>query len=156
MSDLRLESVALDSPTARPLIHALNAELMQRYPEEGAKHFRLDPAEVADGRGAFLIAFHNEVAVGCGAVRLISETDAEIKRMYVTPVCRGQGIGGVILEALEAHARRLGASRLVLEAGERQPEALALYRRAGFIPIPNFGEYANSPLSLCMAKDIAH
>jgi GNAT superfamily N-acetyltransferase len=61
------------------------------------------------------------------------------------------------LIALEAEARRLGAIRLVLETGPRQPEAIALYSRAGFSPIPLFGDYLNSPhpeLSVCMAKDL--
>jgi GNAT superfamily N-acetyltransferase len=154
MPDVRIKPVALNSPTAQALIEALNTELTERYPEEGANHFRLDPAEVSNGRGAFLIAFVDDVAVGCGAARLLSNTEAEIKRMYVMPTTRGHGIGRVILDALEAKAREIGATRLVLETGERQPEALALYRRAGFVPIPNFGEYADSPLSLCMAKDL--
>ena len=96
-----------------------------------------------------------DVPTGCGAVRRISDEEAEIKRMYTLPTARGQGIGRAILIALEDEARRLGAKRLVLETGERQPEALALYTRHGFIQIPLFGEYIGSPLSVCMAKELA-
>jgi putative acetyltransferase len=149
-----IRRVDILSPAARELIEALNAELSDRYPEEGANHFRLDPDEVADGRGAFLVASSSGKPVGCGAVRRIEQRTGEIKRMYVSPVERGRGIGRLLLEALEAEARALGIARLVLETGERQREAITLYRGAGFSRIDPFGEYVDSPLSLCMAKDL--
>lgn len=144
----------LESSAACALIAALNAELLLRYPEEGATHFRLDAEEVAPGRGAFLIAWRGDVGIGCGAVRRIEPGVAEIKRMYVAAEARGAGVGRRILAALETEARTLGIVRLVLEAGERQPEALALYRRAGFVEIPRFGPYVDSALSLCMGKSL--
>jgi putative acetyltransferase len=147
-----VERCDIRSPVALALIAALNAELTGRYPEEGATHFRLDPDEVAEGRGAFLIASRSSMPIGCGAVRLIDERQAEIKRMYVRPEERKRGVGRVLLAALEAEARRLGLSRLVLETGVRQLEAIALYERAGFSRIAPFGEYVGSPLSVCMAK----
>jgi ribosomal protein S18 acetylase RimI-like enzyme len=109
---------------------------------------------VAEGSGAFLVAYVPDVgsAVGCGAVRRIDEVTAEIKRMYVAPAGRGCGIGKQVLAELEAEARRLGVRRLVLETGPRQPEALALYRGAGFTEIPLFGEYVGSEFSICMEK----
>ncbi len=142
------------SSAARALIEALNAELSSRYPEPGATHFRLDPGEVTDGQGAFLIASSSGKPVGCGAVRRIEARTGEIKRMYVSPDARGRGIGRAVLAALEAEARALGIVRLVLETGLRQGEALALYEGAGFSQIPPFGEYVASPLSVCMAKDL--
>lgn len=154
MTDLVVERHDLLSPTSRALIEALNAELSSRYPEEGATHFRLDAAEVAEGQGAFLVAWRSGRPVGCGAMRRIDERAGEIKRMYVVPDERGRRIGGVVLAALEAEARRLGLSRVVLETGERQQEAIALYERAGFARIPPFGEYVDSPLSVCMAKEL--
>jgi putative acetyltransferase len=141
------------SPEARALIDALNAELSSRYPEEGACHFRLDPDEVAVGMGAFLVVSRAGKAVGCGAVRRIEAGTGEIKRMYVIPEERGRGIGRMLLAALEDEARALGLSRLVLETGIRQPESIALYQRAGFSIIPPFGEYVESPLSVCMARE---
>jgi GNAT superfamily N-acetyltransferase len=74
--------------------------------------------------------------------------------MYVAPEERGRGVGRALLAALEAAARALGLSRLVLETGDRQREAIALYRRAGFRDIPPFGEYVGSPLSVCMGKEL--
>jgi len=153
-ADLVVERAAILSPVARALIGALNAELSSRYPEDGATHFRLDPDEVAPGRGAFLIATRAGKPLGCGAVRCLETETGEIKRMYVSPEARSHGVGRAVLAALETEARALGVARLVLETGVRQPEAIALYERAGFSRIPAFGEYVHSPLSVCMAKDL--
>lgn len=152
---ISLRPVALASPDAQALIAALNAELAERYPEPGANHFRLDETEVGPGRGAFVVAYRGGEPLGCGAVRLVDATTSELKRMYVSPAARGLGLGRRILEALEVEARTLGAVRLVLETGERQHAAVALYERAGFTRIAPFGEYVGSPLSLCMAKELA-
>jgi GNAT superfamily N-acetyltransferase len=89
-------------------------------------------------------------------VRRIDAETAEIKRMYVAPTSRGKRIGRRILLALERVAERLGASRIVLETGQRQPEALALYRRSGYVDIPLFGEYVGSPLSVCLEKRLGN
>jgi putative acetyltransferase len=145
----------IGSPVAADLIQALNVELSGRYPEPGANHFRLEASEVAEGQGAFLLAYAGGAAIGCGAVRRRDGDTAEIKRMYVVPHTRGRGVGHAVLMALEEESRRLGIGRIVLETGERQPEALALYARAGFERIPPFGEYIGSPLSVCMAKKIS-
>jgi GNAT superfamily N-acetyltransferase len=74
--------------------------------------------------------------------------------MYVKPTLRGRGVARRVLASLEAEARSLGVKRVVLETGERQPEALSLYSQSGFSRIPAFGEYLGSPLSLCMGKEL--
>jgi putative acetyltransferase len=154
-TDVVVERADILSGEARSLIEALNAELSSRYPEDGATHFRLDPDEVAPGHGAFLVARRTGRPVGCGAVRRIEAGIGEVKRMYVSPEARSGGVGRAVLTALENETRALGLVRLVLETGIRQPEAIALYERAGFSRIPAFGEYVHSPLSVCMAKDLA-
>ena len=153
-SEVIVERVDILSETARHLILALNAELSGRYPEQGACHFRLDAHEVAEGRGAFLVAYRSQKPIGCGAVRRIEESTGELKRMYVCLEERCRGVGRAILDALEAEARKLGISKLLLETGIRNPEAIALYERAGFSHIPPFGEYIGSPVSVCMAKEL--
>ena len=153
-SELIIERVDILSLTARNLILALNAELSSRYPEDGACHFRLDAEEVAEGRGMFLVAYRGERPIGCGAVRRIEEQTGELKRMYVCPEERCRGVGRAILDGLEAEARKLGINKLLLETGIRNPEAIALYERAGFSRIPAFGEYVGSPISVCMAKEL--
>lgn len=142
------------SAVPQQLILALNTELEERYPEEGANFFRLDADEVAEGRGAFLVAYVGRQPVGCGAVRRTDPKEAEIKRMYVAPSARGCGVGKRIVTELETIARELGVSRLVLETGPRQLEAIALYQRAGFAEVPLFGEYIGAKFSVCMAKDL--
>jgi putative acetyltransferase len=151
--DVRKES--LESEAATRLIGALNAELRGAYPEPGANHFWLDSEEVAKGRGAFVVAYAEGRAVGCGAVRKMEEDTAELKRMYVVPEARGKGIGRAVLQALEREAAALGVRRLLLETGIRQTAAAEMYRSAGYRDIPPYGEYvASASTSLCMAKDL--
>lgn len=152
--NLEVRREQLTSPVAVAMISALNTELTLQYPEEGANHFRLDVEEVEGGQGAFFVAYDFGRPAGCGAIRRLDETKAEIKRMYVAPGARGRGIGRILLDALETEARALGVTRIVLETGERQTAAVRLYESAGFTRIPRFGEYANSPLSVCMEKSI--
>ena len=145
----------LAAEVSRTLIAALNAELTGAYSEPGANHFRLDPDEVAEGRGVFLVLSRGGEPLGCGALRRIDAESAELKRMYVAPAARGQGLGRRLVEALETEARRLGVRRLVLETGIRQVAALALYEATGFRPIPLFGEYCLSPAtSICVGKQM--
>ena len=153
-AEVEIRREAIRSPVAERLICALNAELESRYPEEGANFFRLDAEEVSEGRGGFFVAYVGGNPVGCGAVRRIDPGLVEIKRMYVDPSARGRGVGRTILEFLEAQSRELGARRIVLETGPRQPDAIALYAHAGFVEIPLYGEYIGSLFSVCMAKDL--
>jgi GNAT superfamily N-acetyltransferase len=132
--DIRREDIL--SPVATALIRALNEELSARYTEPGVNHFRLDPEEVVEGKGAFLVAYAGATPVGCGAIRRLDSETAEIKRMYVDPSHRGHGIGRLVLARLEAEAHSLGVRRMVLETGVRQPEAITLYSRAGFRRLP--------------------
>ena len=109
----------LTADVSRGLIESLNAELRGVYSEPGATHFHLDPEEVADGRGTFLVVYREGSPVGCGALRLLDAETAELKRMYVSPIVRGRGMGRLLVAALEAEARALGVRRLVLEKGVR-------------------------------------
>jgi len=161
---LEIGAEPLTNPVAEALIAALNGELSALYPEPGANHFRLDPDEVAPGNGIFLVARWHGRPVGCGALRSIREPAlvrelgsrvGELKRMYVAPDVRGQGIGRALLYRLETEGRPLGLACLVLETGTRQAEALALYRRAGFTAISAYGEYvASSATSVCLSKTL--
>jgi GNAT superfamily N-acetyltransferase len=74
--------------------------------------------------------------------------------MYVVPQARGRRIAERVLEELQAAAAELGCSRLLLETGTAQPEAIRLYERLGWQPVPAFGHYAASPLSRCYGRDL--
>jgi putative acetyltransferase len=152
---LSISRADLASPEVLALIAELNRELSDRYPEPGANHFRLDPDEVAPGRGTFLLAVLDGQPVACGALRLLDPNTAEIKRMFTLPSVRGKGIARAVLNALEEEARRLAVTRLVLETGIRQHEAMGLYESHGFVQIPAFGEYiASAATSVCMEKPL--
>ena len=85
--------------------------------------------------------------VGCGAWRTHGGTGevAEIKRMYVVPAARGRGVATRILRGLEDSAREAGRTRIILETGTGQPEAIALYVKAGYQRVPDFGHYKDEP-----------
>ncbi|HWB03486.1 MAG TPA: GNAT family N-acetyltransferase [Verrucomicrobiales bacterium] len=145
----------LNAAESLALIGALNAELTAAHPEPGACHFQLDPKEVTGDRGVFLIVYRDGEPVGCGALRLRDSETGEFKRMYVAPAVRGKGLGRRLVDALEAEAKALGVQRLILETGVRLAPAIALYRSAGFQPIPLYGEYLASPeTSYCMGKEL--
>lgn len=102
--------------------------------------------------GAFFVIRRDGRAVACGGIVRFDEARAEVKRMYVVPDARGLGLGRAILVALEDEARRLGYEALVLETGDRQPEALGLYRSSGYEPMPCYPPYDSRALSLCFEK----
>ncbi|HEY2073073.1 MAG TPA: GNAT family N-acetyltransferase [Gaiellaceae bacterium] len=103
--------------------------------------------------GVFLVVRGDDgTAVACGGVARFDATRGELKRMYVVPEQRGRGLGRRLLVELEAEARRLGYESLVLETGDRQPEALGLYVSAGFERIPCYPPYDSRALSLCFEK----
>lgn len=136
----------------RALIEELDQYLIGLYdPEE---NHLLDIEALRAPDVSFLVARIDGVALACGAVRIIEPGVGEIKRMYASPRARGRGLGRRILEALEAQARKLGLKELKLETGDRQPEALGLYRAAGFVSCGPFGGYHQGVTSLFFSKDL--
>jgi GNAT superfamily N-acetyltransferase len=140
------------STEARALLAELDADLRARYP---GVDFPLPDAValVADG-GVFLIAWLDDVPAGCGALKLRAPGTGEVKRMFVRAESRGQGVARAILDELEAAARARGCRRLLVETGWNQPEAIALYQRAGYRSIPCYGEYAGNAYSRCFEKPL--
>lgn len=101
-----------------------------------------------------IVAFENENAVGCGAIKPLDENTMEVKRMYVIPETRGKGIASKILLELENWAKDLNYTRCILETGYKQPEAIALYKRSGYRLIPNYGQYIGIDNSVCFEKQL--
>jgi GNAT superfamily N-acetyltransferase len=148
---LRIAAEPIASADAQALIAQLDAYLNGLYPPEN--NFLELPHDDVDGtQGVFLVARVDGEAVGCGATRFRGNVTVEVKRMYVRPDARGSGVGRAILRALEDWARERGASALVLETGDDQPEAHGLYRDFGFVVVPCFDEYAASTQSVCYEK----
>ena len=152
--NIRISTEPFDSVDARRLIAALDEHLAGRYSPDQRFGPNLKLEHVEAGTGTFVVARTDGRAVGCGALRKLDATTAEVKRMYVDPELRGRGVAKEILDHLEGAARELGVSRLVLETGIYQAEAIALYHRAGFAPIRCWGEYAESLTSVCFEKTI--
>lgn len=100
-----------------------------------------------------VLAYRNDQPAGCGCFKHFEEKTVEVKRMFVADVYRGKGLGAAILQELENWAAELGNTRMVLEMGNRQPEAAILYRNAGYTVIPNYGQYIGmEETSICMEK----
>ena len=154
MSDaLAIRQERPDQPDAIALIEALDAYANALYPPE-SNHL-LDVAALCDPAVTFLVVRDGNAAVGCGAVLRDPRGWGEVKRMYVRPARRGLGLGRRLLDELSRWADARGATRLVLETGDRQPEALGLYTRVGFVCIACFDEYASAPNSLCYEKRLS-
>ena len=160
---LALTRAGYQHPDAVRLIAELQAVYVARY--GGIDATPLDPAEFAAPGGYFVLGYVQGTAVACGGWRArdadlgdpeLRDGDAEIKRMYVVPAHRGRGIARGVLAELERSAAAAGRRRMVLETGDRQPEAVALYTSSGYRPVPRFGSYRTESGCRCFGKNLAH
>jgi len=141
-----------DQPDVRALIAELDEYQSSLYPAE-SNHL-LDIRSLCQSNVLFAVVRDADGAAhGCGAVVLHSGY-GEVKRMFVRPALRGQGIAARMMSFLENQARERGCFQLLLETGIKQPEAIALYRRLGYVECGPFGEYRADPLSLFMRKEL--
>jgi len=147
-----VRAVDWDDQGAADLRAAQRIEIAERY---GTDDSEPGPAPTAADITAFFVAYSDDgTPVGCGGLRRIDETHGEIKRMFVAPSARGSGVSTAVLDALERFGLESGWSRLVLETGAAQPDAIRFYTREGFTPIDRFGYYADSEDSLCYEKTL--
>lgn len=150
-----MRDVPFDDARAARLVGELDAELTARYNNADEVFPAHLPQHDAPPLGSFLVAELDGQAVGCAGLRLLAPGVGEVKRMYVAPAARGQGLARALLRALVAHARAAGLTRLQLETGIQQPEAMALYAGEGWQPIEPYGHYRDSPLSRCFALELS-
>ncbi|UCN15375.1 GNAT family N-acetyltransferase [Cellulomonas iranensis] len=152
--DVRVERVAWDDADARVLRDEQQAELRARYGDDDVGH-----AMTGDGIVATVLVRLDGAPVACGVLRDVSAGmgagTGEVKRMYVRPDARGRGLSRRVLAELEDAARAHGCTRLVLETGVLQPEAIGLYLAAGYRPVENYGEYVGVVDSRCFERDLA-
>jgi GNAT superfamily N-acetyltransferase len=144
VSGLEIRPVPFGSPDAQRLVAAAHADLAARYGGDSGDDTPVEPDDFDPPGGVFLVAYLDGLPVASGAWRSHGE-DAEIKRMYVLPAARGKGLGLAVLGALEDSARERGRARMILETGLGNPEAIALYVKAGYARIPDYGYYRNAP-----------
>ncbi|MER5767526.1 GNAT family N-acetyltransferase [Streptomyces sp. NPDC001985] len=153
-----------DHPDAVKLSDQVQLEYIERYGDGEGDETPLAPAMFAPPSGLYLIAYDaDDRPVATGGWRAMEEDgegyengDAELKRMYVIPEARGLGLARRLLTTLEQNARTAGRTRMVLETGDQQPEAIALYTSTGYVPAPRkFGHYREYDSSRCFFKPLA-
>lgn len=163
------DEVVMDVVAAPPLViepvDPLHLQALALLAEAGREARSLYPELFAAGspaptnlplgeREVYLLAWREGVAVGCGALRRLDGHRGELRRMFVTQQARREGVGRALLARLEADALALGYRRLVLETGQRQKPAMALYRSAGWRRIPPYGNYVGDSTSVCFGKTL--
>ena len=157
-ASLRVTEDSVGSEVGGSLVRAQWRELLTRY---GVPADRDDVTDdlaadhLAPPLGMFLVGWIGDEPIACGGVRRHDDTTGEVKRMYVAPEHRGRGHSRVMLRSLEDRARALGYTRLVLETGTKQPEAIALYESEGYARIAAYGYYRDAPDTRCYAKDLS-
>jgi len=131
------------------LVRQLDADLNQRY---AALQKSYDAHNASRDLAHVVLLYENQTPIGCGAFKALATASAEIKRMFVKPEARGRGMASMILAELEAWAREEQMTSLVLETGQKQHEAIALYLKLGYQPIENYGPYVGHQNSRCFRK----
>ena len=140
-----------ENPDFLELVKELDADLRIRDGEDHLFYANLNKTAILKHA---LVAYRNGQPVGSGALREYEPGILEIKRMYVRPGYRGQGIASKILSALEEWCKELGFPKCILETGINQPEAIGLYEKSGYTRIPNYGNYAGAYNSVCFEKKL--
>jgi putative acetyltransferase len=138
-----------DNKDFQKLVEALDADLKIRDGEDNVFYAQFNKITAIKHA---IIAYDGDLPVGCGAIKQYADDTMEVKRMYVLPEKRGHGIAASILGELEVWAKELNYTRCVLETGQKQPEAIALYKKSGYRIIPNYGQYEGIANSVCFEK----
>jgi GNAT superfamily N-acetyltransferase len=134
-------TVPAGEPPATDLVAAMVVELAPLYGAiDGPGAPSATAADMSPPGGAFVVIFDDGRALAGGGLKRLDDEACEIKRMYVLPEARGQGLARALLGALEDEARRLGYRHARLDTGEHQPHAQHLYEDAGYRPIHNFND----------------
>jgi GNAT superfamily N-acetyltransferase len=126
--------------------------LGQLYGNTGPCEF--SPADVQGPGAEFVVARLDGRPIGCGAILPLAPGVAEVKRMFVEPCARRQGIAGRILRELENVACRSGYAVIRIETGIRQAGAIRLYAQAGYRRVERHGSHSDGELSVCFEKRI--
>lgn len=157
MDSWRIEPLPITHPDAAVLVEEVQLEYVARYGSRDETP--LQPGYFDLPGGSFFVGYLEDVPVATGAWRRRSDVEAlgssaaaEIKRMYVAPAGRRRGLARAMLAHLERTAAAAGAAVMILETGAAQPEALELYASSGYVAIPGFGYYRDSPLNRCLAR----
>jgi putative acetyltransferase len=146
---LHLLRTSSDNADFRGLVQLLDQDLRVR---DGDNHAFYAQFNKVDSIRHVVVAYHAAEPVGCGAIKKYTDELVEVKRMFVHPAHRRQGIAEAVLAELERWALELHYRGCVLETGQKQLEAIRLYQKIGYRRIPNYGQYASVENSVCMQK----
>ena len=149
MSTMQIVRTQSNHPDFQELVKQLDAYLAIQDGEEHAFYNQFNSIETLQH---VVVVYANEKAVACGAFKAFDAESVEIKRMYTHPNARGKGFATKVLSQLETWAQELNFKKTVLETGKRQPEAVALYEKCGYVRIENYGQYSGMENSLCFEK----
>jgi GNAT superfamily N-acetyltransferase len=150
-----IEPADAGSNEVKGLLASYFAELQAAFGYDDAHGAPTEPEDFTLPRGRMLVVRDADgAAMGCGAVRLLDDDTAEVKRMWLHSSMRGRGAGWTLLHALEAEAVALGATRGVLDTNATLTSALALYRAAGWVEVEPYND--NDEATHWFAKDLAH
>ncbi|MUL48069.1 GNAT family N-acetyltransferase [Mycobacterium sp. CBMA293] len=145
VAELEFRAVPIDSGDGAALVGAMEAEMADLYADvRGGLDLnapdmpKAGPAELGPPHGVYLAGYRNGRPVCGGGLKRLPDGACEIKRMYVVPSARQQGLARILLRALEDAARGLGYPVARLDTGARQPHAQRLYEAEGYLPIGNF------------------
>ena len=133
------------------LVKELDADLKIRDGEEHAFFAQYNKIDLINH---VIVAYLNDEAVGCGAMKQYDDNTMEVKRMFVKPTSRGNGIATIVLKEVENWAKELNFSKCILETGIKQPEAIALYQKNNYTQIPKYGQYETVESSVCFEKTL--
>jgi GNAT superfamily N-acetyltransferase len=121
---------------------------------DGEEHAFYNSLNKIDQIKHAIVIYEDDKPVACGAIREFSPEATEVKRMYTLPELRGKGYASRVLSELEKWAAELSYQKCVLETGNRQPDAIGLYKKSGYKVIPNYGKYAGLENSVCFEKEL--
>lgn len=101
---------------------------------------------------ARVVAYQDGKAAGCGAWKKIDNQTAEIKRIFVAPDCRRQGVASALIRALEQDVAAHGYTRAILETARTTDDSAALYHKLGYREIAYYGSPAGAENCRCFEK----
>jgi GNAT superfamily N-acetyltransferase len=146
---IRLIRTNSENKHFQELVKALDLDLRIRDGEDHAFFAQFNKIDMIK---YVVVAYENEIAIACGAIKEYEKKVMEVKRMYVKEEKRGKGVASIVLQELEKWCIELKREKCILETGLAQPEAIRLYTKNNYQRIPNYGQYEQVVTSVCFEK----
>ncbi|MBN2879238.1 MAG: GNAT family N-acetyltransferase [Clostridia bacterium] len=148
--EILIKEATIDSVDAKEMMRMLSSSLKNITGNSGKNSF--DPESFSEKGNVFLLAYHKDEAIGCGAIRRVDNKTAEMKRVYAK--YKGCGIGKKLVTALECKAIDEGYEKLILETRKVNTDAVGFYIAMGYSTIENYGKYVGRQDAICFEKTL--